>query len=496
MDIRQDSNILDLLKQHPYLVDALAEYSPSFEKLRNPVLRNTLGRVATLGQAAGMAQVKPLDLLMFVAQEIMRQTGEPVTVVPPEVAAPARKGLNDEERRLQLKEMIRALHDGESVESLKARFAETVGDISAAEIASLEQALVADGLPEEEIKRLCDLHVELFKGALDCHDRPHMPEGHPVHTYMAENAQAVELADEILSQIDRMGQDISKTVWAFSDRYLREAFEDLSSIRVHYTRKEYQLFPLLEENGIEAPPKVMWEAHDDIRGMLRKTDNEWDKEQPHATSANLRELCLAVKDMVYKEEHVLLPMALESLSEEQWSRARHGEDEIGYAWVTPGIEWMPDKVDPALVNRHKPLQGTDAGGAVALDTGRLSPTVLNLMLKTLPLDMTFVDAEDKVAYYSDSSHRIFPRSSGIIGRDVRNCHPSHSVHMVEEILGKFRSGERDSAEFWLQLNGQFIHIRYFAVRNEAGEYLGCLEVSQELTALRALEGERRLLEWT
>ncbi|WBF69038.1 DUF438 domain-containing protein [Desulfovibrio subterraneus] len=492
MEIRQETNILDITKAYPFLVDALAEYNGAFEKLRNPVLRNTLGRVATLGQAAAMGQVKPLDLLMFVAQEIMRRTGEGVTVIPPEVKNPEKRGLTDDERRARLKEMIRALHDGESIESLKSRFAETVGDITPAEIASLEQALVADGLPETEIKRLCDLHVELFKGALDCHERPSMPEGHPVHTYMAENAQAVELADEILSQIDRMGASVTKNVWAFSDQYIRQAFEELENIRIHYTRKEYQLFPLLEENGIEAPTKVMWEVHDDIRAKIKKTAEEWDRENPGPTAVNLRELCLAVKDMVYKEEHVLFPMALESLTEGQWSRARHGEDEIGYAWVTPGIEWMPGEVSGGAP------RGVLAGSEpfIPLDTGRLSPKVLNLMLKTLPIDMTFVDADDKVAYYSDSSHRVFPRSAGIIGRDVRNCHPSKSVHMVEEILAKFKNGDRDSAEFWLQLNGMFIHIRYFAVRDEAGVYLGCLEVSQELSALRALEGERRLLEWS
>lgn len=493
MDIRKETRLLDLTKAYPFLVEALATYNPTFEKLRNPVLRNSLGRVATLGQAASMGQVALLELLVFVAQEVMRQTGEAVTVVPPEVAQPAGVRLSDEERRRMLKEMVRALHDGDTVESLKARFAEAVGDITPAEIATLEQSLVAEGLPETEIRRLCDLHVELFKGALDCHDRPSMPPGHPVHTYMAENSQAVELADEMLSQMDRMGPVVTKTIWAFSDQYLHEAFEDLSNIRIHYTRKEYQLFPLLEENGIEAPPKVMWEVHDDIRSMLRKTAEEWDREQPEATAANLRALCLAIKDMVYKEEHVLFPMALESLSDEQWSRARHGEDEIGYAWVTPGIEWIPGAVDATAV-RHSGVR--QAGETIALDTGRLSPQVLNLMLKTLPLDMTFVDADDKVAYYSDSTHRIFPRSSGIIGRDVRNCHPSKSVHMVEEILAAFRSGARDTAEFWLQLNGLFIHIRYFAVRDENGTYLGCLEVSQELTALRALKGERRLLEWS
>ena len=118
-----------------------------------------------------------------------------------------------------------------------------------------------------------------------------------------------------------------------------------------------------------------------------------------------------------------------------------------------------------------------------------------MIFDSLPLDITYVDENDKVRYFNRAKDRFFPRSPAVIGRDVRNCHPPESLHIVEEIVNKFRSGERDEAEFWITLRGKFIHIRYFAVRSEEGEYRGVLEVSQDVTGIRALEGERRLLDW-
>ncbi|MCJ7628172.1 MAG: PAS domain-containing protein, partial [Longimicrobiales bacterium] len=129
-------------------------------------------------------------------------------------------------------------------------------------------------------------------------------------------------------------------------------------------------------------------------------------------------------------------------------------------------------------------------------TGRLSLEQVDMLLRHLPIEISFVDANGFVRYYSETEERLFPRTPGAIGRHVDNCHPPKSLHMVREILRKFAAGQRDVAEFWTEIQGKFIHIRYFAVRNPAKEYLGCLEVTQDVTGIRALEGERRLLEWS
>jgi DUF438 domain-containing protein len=205
------------------------------------------------------------------------------------------------------------------------------------------------------------------------------------------------------------------------------------------------------------------------------------------TVATLKGLLTAIRDMIYKEEHILFPMSLETLTESDWTKVKQGEEEIGYAWIKPNGEWPPQ----AEAGEERAI-GTEK---IHLDTGDLSKDLINLMLTHLPVDLTLVDENDRVAYYSQGKERIFPRSPGIIGREVQKCHPPESVHIVNTILDEFKAGKKDVAEFWIQVGGKFIYIRYFALRSPDGAYKGCLEVSQDITEIRHLEGERRLLDW-
>jgi DUF438 domain-containing protein len=203
-------------------------------------------------------------------------------------------------------------------------------------------------------------------------------------------------------------------------------------------------------------------------------------------------LAEAMAGMIYKEEKILFPMSLETLDEKDWAAVKRGEEEIGYAWIIPGTEWKPslDAAEiPALPKDRMSL------GRIELSTGALTPAQVDLLLKNLPVDITFVDEKDTVLYYSATAERIFPRSAAIIGRKVQNCHPPQSVHIVNRILKSFRAGERDAAEFWIELEGKFVLIRYLAIRDEHRGYKGCLEVSQDVTTIRRLEGEKRLLDW-
>jgi uncharacterized protein len=236
----------------------------------------------------------------------------------------------------------------------------------------------------------------------------------------------------------------------------------------------------------------MWAIHDDIRMLIREFRALLADEKAAELVTTGRRLAEMMADMIYKEEKILLPMSLETLDEKDWTRVKKGEEEIGYAWVTPGAGWKPAvAVDelPPMPEYRRPA------AALELDTGALTPEQVNLLLKNLPLDVTFVDEADTVRYYSAGAERIFPRTPGIIGRKVQNCHPPDSVHMVNRILEAFRKSERQVAEFWIQSRDRFIHIRYFAVRDAEGRYKGCLEVSQDATAVRLLQGEQRLLDW-
>jgi DUF438 domain-containing protein len=197
--------------------------------------------------------------------------------------------------------------------------------------------------------------------------------------------------------------------------------------------------------------------------------------------------------MIYKEEHILFPMSLEQLSQSEWTKVRSGEEEIGYAWIQPEERWPHEDFEMPTVEPIKEV--SDEGKKLSLDTGNLTKEQVNLMLTHLPVDITLVDENDRVAYYSAGKERIFPRSPAVIGRAVQKCHPSKSVHIVEKILEEFKAGRRDSSEFWLQLEGKFIHIRYFAVRDSQGNYKGTMEVSQEVSGIRKLEGTKKLLDW-
>ncbi|MBI5846913.1 MAG: DUF438 domain-containing protein [Nitrospirae bacterium] len=464
MELNSGTKISALLAQYPFIKDYLISLNTNFKALDNPFMRNTLGRMATLSQVALIGGVNPDELMKGIAEVVKKKTGEAVFIKSGETTS--------ENREEILKEIIRDIHKGVDVGILKKRFLDLIKDVSPYEIAQMEQKLISEGMPEQEVKQLCSVHVEVFKESLEKKTMPGLPVGHPVHTLMLENRHAESIMQEMEELKDNVG--------------LPGFIEKISSIEKHYARKENQLFPILEIKGITGPSKVMWALHDDIRDMLR-----------HVKAAvaagtlkdlEIKTLITMINDMIYKEEHILYPMALETLSEEDWFKVKKGEEEIGYAWLDSVDEWMPSGLSGQALAEEKV-------GSINLDTGQITPEQVNLILTHLPVDVSFVNENDEVVYYSATRDRIFPRSPGIIGRKVQNCHPPKSVDSVKKILEAFRNGEKDSADFWIQMRGRFILIRYFAVRDAKGQYRGCLEVSQDVTEIRALTGERRLLSW-
>lgn len=337
-------------------------------------------------------------------------------------------------------------------------------------------------MPEEEIKRLCDVHAAIFRQSLAKPEGPELVPGHPVRTMQAENAAlrgtVASLRGALASLETEADADATR-------QPLARGLEALSQVERHYLRKEYGWFPVLEQYGVEAPPKVMWSVHDDIRAQLKGARERLEAGDLRGLAAELPVLLQAAEDMFLKEEDILFPLCLDLFSEEDWARVQRGEREFGYI-VEPGPGFAP------AAARGAEVQGRTAG--VEFPTGALSEEQLRLVLQRLPFDLTFVDEDDTVRFYSEGD-RIFPRSPGVIGRKVQNCHPPKSVHVVEQILAAFRDGSKDVAELWLELKGRFVHIRYFAVRDGEGRYRGTLEVVQDITSLRKLEGQRTLLDW-
>lgn len=451
MEFSKTTKILPILDKYPKAYDEIYKLNPKVKRLKNPIARKTIGKRATIEFVSDLLDI-PIETIINTIQSVVESSKE---------------GLTREERKIMLKEILLKIHGGGDFGELKEMFRNAVGDITAPEIGELEQELIAEGALEiRDIAKLSDLHVALFKESLDEKPDYDTIPGHPIHTYLQENLEIANLIRQI-----RTAQGNEKL----------NLFKQLAEVEIHYTRKENQVFPILERIGISGPPQVMWAVHDKIRAGL-KTEN------PEEIDSVLEQ----VEDMIYKEEHILFPMILEGFEESDWVSVREGEEEIGYAFgVNPGKEWKPVSASDI----HKLEEAIPTEGKLNLDVGGLTIEQINIMLKTLPVDLTFVDENDEVAYYSDTEDRIFPRSKGIIGRKVQKCHPPKSVHVVEDILQKFKSGEKDVAEFWIQMDGKFIMIRYFAMRDEDGKYAGTLEVSQELSRLRELEGERRLVQW-
>jgi len=404
---------------------------------------------------------------------------------------------NQSKREEQLKAIIRRLHEGTATSDLVAEFAELLEDVGPDEIVRIEEALVDEGLDPEQIQPLCDLHVEVFKTSLDKQQAPETTPGHPIFTYRAENYGV----ERVLRQLEETAVAYATAPSEALQDKLRATVEKLTVYDRHYLRKENLLFSFLERTGFAGPSKVMWGVHNDIRAMWKAMGALFDAlaSDPGALASELdsrvAELASAIRDMIYKEDHILFPAALKRLTDADWKAIRDQGDEIGYAYALPGRGWQPTS-QPDAEATPSPAQAltANAGALIPLSTGALSADQIDLMLKALPVDVTYVDENDRVQYFSQSRERIFQRAPAIIGRSVQNCHPPQSVDKVQRILDDFRAGTRDEAAFWIQMGGMFVHIRYIALRDDDGTYRGTAEVTQNLAPLRALEGERRLLD--
>jgi DUF438 domain-containing protein len=396
------------------------------------------------------------------------------------------------DRKVVLKEIIHRLHDGAEPDDMKKQFGEFLKKTTAAEISMAEEELIREGVPREQIQKLCDLHLAIFKESIE-QKQLDVPAGHPIHALLEEHRILQSTAEELWGIVSSLspGDQEGFRSKVPEIRRLVNLFRDSPN---HYLREENVLFPLLERHGITQPPAIMWAEHDQIReteSSLYNLFGEYgDSIVEHLAEVKEKSSTLAslLTNHFYKEGNVLFQAALRLFSDEEWSEVTAGFADVGYCSFSPRIP----EATPALV----PDAGSSslAEGLVDLGSGAVRADVLQAVLNTLPVDITFVDENDRVAYFSESPERLFVRSRAVIGRSVQLCHPQKSVHVVNKILDDFRSGTRDKAEFWINLGGQLVYIRYFAVRSEAGRYLGCLEVSQNLSEIKKIEGEKRLLD--
>jgi PAS domain S-box-containing protein len=311
-----------------------------------------------------------------------------------------------------------------------------------------------------------------------------LPEGHPVQIYYQEKDLIHSLLEE-LSAVDTT-VDLQQYI---------NIFNQLHTIEKRFARKENQLFPFLEKNGWTGPSQGMWSFHDNLREQFRLIQYYLKTKNAEKVTINTSFLVNGIYRLMEVEESVLFPNALEILKEADWIEMRKGESEIGWmlpnlpvpfpaaAYVHPSEDVSPRELTFSLENTSH------------YDEGYMTVEQVNLLFKTMPLDLTFVDENDKVIFYNRGEERVFPRSAGIIGREVKFCHPPKSVGTVLKILEEFRKGTKNESSFWINYKERLIYIRYFAVRDADKNYKGVIEMSQDITDIKKIEGEKRLLDW-
>jgi len=403
-----------------------------------------------------------------------------------------------EDKKKVLKEIIKQLHEGVPPQEVKARFKQVLESTSSEDIARIEQELVKEGMPRQELQRLCDVHLAVFGDQVQ-KEELHLPSGHPISILMEEHKILLNRVER-LEIIEKMIDEACDSV------YVGDALTELQSIikefqdaEKHYQREENVLFPTMEKHGITEPPAIMWMEHNQIRDTkrkLRELVEKWNampfsdfKTQfPEAA----KPVCSLLPSHFFKENNILFPAALQVIGTDEWVEVRKEFDEIGYCCFTPATQLTPIQAGKA---EKKEKEATAGEGILQFATGTLTNKQIEALLDTLPVDISFIDAYDTVKYFNKAEKRIFVRTKAVLGRKVQMCHPQKSIHIVNKIVEAFKAGKKDFAEFWITLEGRFVHIRFFAVRNKRGEYLGTAEVVQDVTDIRKLEGQRRLLDW-
>ncbi|MGY3765116.1 DUF438 domain-containing protein [Vagococcus vulneris] len=439
-----------------------------------------------------------------------------------------------EQRQERIVEILSLLHKGGSFEEAKKLFNEEFDGVDVTEITAAERALIQGGLDPSEIQKLCNIHAAVFKGSInDIHqsNEGYGQPGHPVHTLKLENQVLQSLMSD---EIDGLLTKIEAGDWSFKERLIA-ALKDLNQLNKHYARKETLIFSYMEKYGITAPPMVMWGVDDSIRDQIKEINKLVLDEKTAFNPLKIKweNLKNEIDEMIFKEEEIMIPMTLDIFSLNDWDQIAKDSFDIGFAYIPDPLPWRPSNEsliselerEPArleAINEAKEMtEGIAAGLKVNPDeeelktissniisenhnlseresiefpTGTLQMSQLIQMFRSIPVDLTFVDDEDTVCFYSEGKDRVFPRTNSVIGRKVVNCHPPKSMHIVQQILDDFRNNIRSHAEFWIDLHGKYVYIQYFALKDDSGDYMGCLEATQDITHIRSLEGEKRLMD--
>ena len=388
----------------------------------------------------------------------------------------------NEKRLAKLKEVSKLILETGNAHSFVIANKDFIPTVIPADFIALFDILVKEGISVEDLKRLASKLLNIFHIPIETYPRIEPESNSFLGVLEKNNRELVLVLDEIRPVFKAFVKDPANNAL---QKELLNKFRHLEVFVKHYTIKENVLFPAIEKNWPDYRClQIMWSIHDDIRSNIKFVIGQLESGSIEIKTFNrcVGDIFFNMIAIKFREEHILFPVILSTINKEELEVMNRLGLEIGFPYIQPR-------------NIKQEEQVSVADGFVNLGTGILNAEQIKLIFNHLPVDITYVDEHDKVQYFSTPPKRIFPRTVAIIGREVKNCHPPESVHVVEKIVESFRSGEKKQASFWIKMKGDFILIQYFAVRDQSGNYKGVIEVSQEISEIKALEGQKRLLDW-
>ncbi len=405
---------------------------------------------------------------------------------------------NNQERIDDLVRFASGMIEGKKGGELIDQYRESIEAISPALVVAMVDRIMQMKYNPSEIKKGINKVLNVFYKKLDEHRIEAPVEKHFLYYLMAENKAMdgrMKAAKELIKRINREEDD--HDTFETLKSHLLQKVKEFSSFDAHYIKKENILFPYLERVWPDYRcVNLMWSYHDDIReSWKRLQDLLLDKYMDLVDfNEEIGRFYFLVYTIMFREEAIIFPLAVKDFKQEDWWEMLLQGREIGFSFVDPPTGDLHGKPEEEKQMEEQLQAEWNEESQVNLDSGSMSVQQLINLLNSLPVDITLVDEHNKVQYFSSPEKRIFPRSKAVIGRDVNNCHPPESVHIVEALIEDLRSGKKDSERFWIEIKGRFILIDYYALRDRDGKYKGVIEVSQDVTNIRKLRGEKHLMD--
>ena len=457
--------VAELVEENPEVKEIMAGIG--FKEITNPVALNVMGRIMTIPRGAA---VKGIELSKVIAA--FEERGYQVISDD----AQSRQG--------RIRNFIERLSSGEDLDSVRADFVQEFSHVEAQEIMDAEQTLIKEGMPITEVQRLCDVHSALFHGVASeppagalSHDEIHaqaasvnpddidaLPEGHPLTILRTENAALDALLDTIEGELDGAKR---------TDVMLQHILA-LGDVRSHYIKKEELLMPILYDYGVTGPSQVMWGIDDEMKRELAMIIKalKVDAETLPLYEARIRALTQRIREMIFKEEKILFPLSLRYFTQMEWYRCYHDLPDMGISFGVPIPAWA--EAQPWLDQEAARLAQSQVGGKLQFPTGELSMEQLTGILQLLPVDITFIDKDDVVRFFTNEG-QVFTRPLSALGRDVMNCHPPEIIPVVRNLIADFKAKKRTQMIVHRYIRERPIRVQYQAMYDAAGEYIGTVE---------------------